>query len=164
MVLRRFDVHKATSVAEAVALRQRYGDDGAVYAGGTELLLAMKLGVARWPHLIDIKPIAALRTLAVTKDLVRIGATVTHWELERDPALASVLPVFARLVHRHDLSDRDPFECGRLQLQQFFERRGAHRLDDQGTIGWPSKVNSPSVLMNGSPAAARRPSRAMTSS
>ena len=97
MVLRRFDVHKATSVAEAVALRQRYGEDAAVYAGGTELLLAMKLGVARWPHLIDIKPIAALRTLSVTPDVLRIGATVTHWDLERDPAVASVLPVFARL-------------------------------------------------------------------
>ena len=97
MVLRRFDVHTATSVAEAVALRQRYGEDAALYAGGTELLLAMKLGVARWPHLIDIKPIAALRSLAVTKDLLRIGATVTHWDLERDPAVASALPVFARL-------------------------------------------------------------------
>jgi carbon-monoxide dehydrogenase medium subunit len=84
-------------VAEAVALRQRYGEDAALYAGGTELLLAMKLGVARWPHLIDIKPITALRTLSVDKEVVRIGATVTHWELERDPALVAALPVFARL-------------------------------------------------------------------
>ena len=97
MVLRRFDVHKAASVAEAVALRQRYGEDAAVYAGGTELLLAMKLGVVRWPHLIDIKPIAALRKVEATKDLLRIGATVTHWDLERDPVVASALPVFARL-------------------------------------------------------------------
>ena len=97
MVLRRFDVHKAASVAEAVALRQRYGQDAAVYAGGTELLLAMKLGIARWPHLIDVKPIQALRTLTVTTDLLRIGATVTHWDLERDPAVARALPVFARL-------------------------------------------------------------------
>lgn len=97
MVLRRFDVHRVTSVAEAVALRQRYGEDAALYAGGTELLLAMKLGVARWPHLIDIKPIPSLRRLAVTSDGVWIGATVTHWELERDPALAAAIPVFARL-------------------------------------------------------------------
>src|SRR5438270_217333 len=46
-MLRRFEVHRATSVAEAIALRTKYGDDAAVYAGGTELLLAMKLGVAR---------------------------------------------------------------------------------------------------------------------
>lgn len=97
MVLRRFDVHKAASVSEAVALRQRYGDDAAVYAGGTELLLAMKLGVARWPHLIDVKPIAALRRISATAELIRIGATVTHWDLERDPVVARALPAFARL-------------------------------------------------------------------
>ncbi len=97
MVLRRFDVHRTTSVAEAVALRHQHGDDAAIYAGGTELLMAMKLGVARWPHLIDIKPIGALRGITVTKDVIRIGATVTHWDLERDPAIAKALPVFAKL-------------------------------------------------------------------
>ncbi len=84
-------------MAEAVALRQQHGEDAAVYAGGTELLLAMKLGVARWPHLIDIKPIGALRGVTVTDEAVRIGATVTHWDLERDPAIAKALPVFAKL-------------------------------------------------------------------
>jgi carbon-monoxide dehydrogenase medium subunit len=97
LVLRRFDVHRATSVAEAVALRQRYGEGAAIYAGGTELLLAMKLGVARWPHLIDVKPIGALRGITATPELLRVGATVTHWELERDPTVAKALPVFARL-------------------------------------------------------------------
>jgi len=97
LVLRRFDVHKATSVAEAVGLRQEYGEDAAVYAGGTELLLAMKLGVARWPHLIDVKPIAHLRKIAATADLLRIGATATHWELERNAAVAKALPALARL-------------------------------------------------------------------
>ena len=33
-MLRRFEVHRATSVAEAIALRTTYGDDAAVYAGG----------------------------------------------------------------------------------------------------------------------------------
>jgi carbon-monoxide dehydrogenase medium subunit len=96
-MLRRFDVHKVTSVAEAVQLRRRFGDDAAIYAGGTEILLAMKLGVARWPHLIDVKPIAALGQVSATKDTLRIGATVTHWDLERHPLVAKLLPAFARL-------------------------------------------------------------------
>jgi aerobic carbon-monoxide dehydrogenase medium subunit len=96
-MLRRFDVHKATSVKEAVQLRGRFGEDAAVYAGGTELLLAMKLGVARWPHLIDVKPIASLREISATRDTLRIGATATHWDIERDPAVAKALPAFARL-------------------------------------------------------------------
>jgi carbon-monoxide dehydrogenase medium subunit len=96
-MLRRFDVHKATSVKEAVQLRGLFGEDAAVYAGGTELLLAMKLGVARWPHLIDVKPIASLREISASQDTLRIGATATHWDIERDPAVTKALPAFARL-------------------------------------------------------------------
>ncbi|MDP9252355.1 MAG: FAD binding domain-containing protein [Chloroflexota bacterium] len=96
-MLRRFDVHRATSVAEAVSLRQRFGEDAAVYAGGTEILLAMKLGVARWPHLIDVKTIASLGEITATKDTLRIGATATHWTIERDAVVARVLPALARL-------------------------------------------------------------------
>jgi carbon-monoxide dehydrogenase medium subunit len=96
-MLRRFDVHRVTSVAEAVALRQRFGEDAAVYAGGTEILLAMKLGVARWPHLIDVKTIASLGEVSATNDTLRLGATVTHWTIERDPIVARLLPALARL-------------------------------------------------------------------
>ncbi|MGH2491832.1 MAG: FAD binding domain-containing protein, partial [Candidatus Limnocylindria bacterium] len=96
-MLRRFDVHRVTTVAEAVDLRQRFGEDAAIYAGGTELLLAMKMGVAHWPHLIDVKPIASLGEISTTKDTLRIGATATHWNIERDPLVARTLPAFARL-------------------------------------------------------------------
>lgn len=96
-MLRRFDVHRAASVAEAVQLRQLFGEDAAVYAGGTELLLAMKMGVARWPHLIDVKTIATLGQISGTKDMLRIGATATHWDIERNALVARALPALARL-------------------------------------------------------------------
>lgn len=96
-MLRRFEVHRPTTVAEAIALRTRFGDDAAIYAGGTELLLAMKLGVARYAHLIDVKHIPALRGVSVERNVVRIGATVTHWDLERDATIAKALPAFAAL-------------------------------------------------------------------
>jgi len=96
-VLRRFEVHRATTVAEAIALRSRFGDDAAIYAGGTELLLAMKLGVARYAHLIDVKHIPELQGVAQQGGVVRIGAAVTHWDLERDATIARALPAFARL-------------------------------------------------------------------
>ena len=96
-MLRRFEVHHPSTVEEAVELRSQYGDDCALYAGGTELLLAMKLGVARWPHLIDTKRIASLRGVRESAGTVRIGAAVTHWDLERDPIVARALPALARL-------------------------------------------------------------------
>ena len=96
-MLRRFDVHRATSVAEAVQLRGLFGEDAAIYAGGTELLLAMKMGVARWPHLIDVKTIASLGKITSTTDTLRIGATATHWDIERNEAVVRALPALARL-------------------------------------------------------------------
>src|SRR5688500_14795188 len=97
VVLRRFEVHRAETVEEAIDLRRRFGADAAVYAGGTELLLAMKLGVARWPHLIDVKPIRSLGSVQAGDGSIRIGATVTHWALERDPTVARAFPALAAL-------------------------------------------------------------------
>ena len=42
-----FAIHRATSIDEATALIEEHGDDAALYAGGTELLLLMKLGLRR---------------------------------------------------------------------------------------------------------------------
>lgn len=96
-MLRRFEVHRVGTVDEAIELRRRFGQDAALYAGGTELLLAMKLGVARWPHLIDVKPIAVLSEIRAGNGSLRIGATVTHWALERDATVERSIPALARL-------------------------------------------------------------------
>jgi carbon-monoxide dehydrogenase medium subunit len=96
-MLRRFEVHRAASIDEAIALRQRYGSDAALYAGGTELLMTMKMGVARWPHLIDVKPIPELGGIEQAAGMLRIGAAVTHRTLERDPTVARIVPALARL-------------------------------------------------------------------
>jgi aerobic carbon-monoxide dehydrogenase medium subunit len=96
-MLRRFEVQRAGSIEEAIDLRGRSGDDGAVYAGGTELLMTMKLGVTRFARLIDIKPIDALRRIEVRDGTLRIGAAVTHRTLERDPTVVRLVPALARL-------------------------------------------------------------------
>lgn len=98
-MLRRFEVRRASAVAEAIELRRRFGSDAAVYAGGTELLMAMKLGLARWPVLIDVKPIPELREMDVADGILRIGAAVTHARIERDPVVVRALPVLARMEH-----------------------------------------------------------------
>ncbi|MGH7403934.1 MAG: FAD binding domain-containing protein, partial [Candidatus Rokuibacteriota bacterium] len=57
MLLPRFALHTPRSLTEAVELLARYGEEATVYAGGTELLLAMKHGILGYGHLIDIKRI-----------------------------------------------------------------------------------------------------------
>ena len=75
-----FELHRPTTVEEAAGLRAELGDAAALYAGGTELLLAMKLGVLDYEHLIDVKRIDALRGIERREGELRIGALVTHAE------------------------------------------------------------------------------------
>jgi carbon-monoxide dehydrogenase medium subunit len=87
-----FEVHPARSVAEAGELLTELGPGAAVYSGGTELLLLMKLGFAAFDHLVDIKPIEELGQLEADADVLRIGGTVTHRRVERSAAVAERWP------------------------------------------------------------------------
>ena len=46
-----FEIHRTTTVSEAADLIAELGDAAAVYSGGTELLLLMKLGLLLAKHL-----------------------------------------------------------------------------------------------------------------
>jgi carbon-monoxide dehydrogenase medium subunit len=81
-VLRPFTLHRPASADEACALLAGLGDDAAVYAGGTELLLLMKLGLLRPRHLVDVKRIPGFGDIADGPRLA-IGAAVTHRAVER---------------------------------------------------------------------------------
>jgi carbon-monoxide dehydrogenase medium subunit len=96
-----FVVHRAATVEQACWLLADLGNDAAVYAGGTELLIALKLGLARYDHLVDTKSISELRGITCTPQCVRIGATVTHRELSqarRLPGALGVLPSIAQRI------------------------------------------------------------------
>lgn len=98
MLLPRFALHTPGSLAEAVELLARYGEDATVYAGGTELLLAMKHGILGYGHLIDIKRIPGLAEVTVAKDAgLAVGALATHHILEHHPLLARHLAPYSAL-------------------------------------------------------------------
>ena len=82
MKLAPFSVHRPGSVGQASRLLADLGDDVAAYCGGTELLLAMKLGLASYEHLVDLKRVYGLRGIAADGGLTRIGAATTHHEIE----------------------------------------------------------------------------------
>jgi carbon-monoxide dehydrogenase medium subunit len=95
-----FEIHRATSVAEASGLIDELGDDAVLYSGGTELLLLMKLGFAAYDHLVDVKPIAELGRLEVSDGYLVIGGAVTHRTLERSPLVAAGWPDLAAMERR----------------------------------------------------------------
>jgi carbon-monoxide dehydrogenase medium subunit len=78
-----FDYHPATSVDEAIALLQQYGDDAKLLAGGHSLLPTMKLRLAQPAHLIDLGKISDLSYIRDEGDFVAVGAMTRYVDLER---------------------------------------------------------------------------------
>jgi carbon-monoxide dehydrogenase medium subunit len=75
-------------------------EDVVAYAGGTELLLAMKAGLLRPDTLVDVKRIEPLRRLESDTDPIVIGGAVTHHEALTDPGIRAHLPILAKVLGR----------------------------------------------------------------
>jgi carbon-monoxide dehydrogenase medium subunit len=94
-----FTLHRPESVGQASRLLADLGDEGAAYCGGTELLLAMKLGLASYEHLVDLKRVSALRGITgLPSSGVRIGAAATHREIETSPVLRARYPELCAMI------------------------------------------------------------------
>ena len=96
-MLRRFRLEEPESVAEVSELLGRFGDSAKVYAGGTELLLAMKEGLVQYERLINVKKLKGLSDVVGENGTIKIGALCTHHQLETVPALQQRLPAFVKL-------------------------------------------------------------------
>jgi len=97
-MLRRFRLEEPESVSEVSELLGRFGDSAKIYAGGTELLLAMKEGLVQYERLINVKKLKC-KDVTLESGQVTIGALCTHHELETSQAIKENLPAFAKLEH-----------------------------------------------------------------
>lgn len=86
-------MHQPKTVAEASQMLAHFGEKGRLYAGGTELLLAMKHDLLRYEHLIDVKTVADLNRIEVRNGALHVGATATHRAIEYSPLVKEHLPV-----------------------------------------------------------------------
>lgn len=74
-----------------------FGEKGRIYAGGTELLLAMKHDLLRYEHLVDVKTIAGLDRIELKNGALLIGGTATHRAVERSALVKQHVPVLAEM-------------------------------------------------------------------
>ena len=94
----RFELHRPESLDHALELLERYGEDASPYAGGTELLIAMKARVLRYAHIVDLKRVRELGGIAPTRDGgISIGALTTHHQLATSTLVREKLPAYAAL-------------------------------------------------------------------
>ena len=97
MPLRKFTIHQPKTPAEASQMLAEFGEKGRLYAGGTELLLAMKHDLLRYEHLVDVKTIAGLNRIELKNGAVMIGGTATHRAIEHSAVVKQNLPVLAEM-------------------------------------------------------------------
>jgi len=97
MPLRKFSIHQPKSVGEASQMLAQYGEKGRLYAGGTELLLAMKHDLLRYEHLVDVKTIPDLNQIELKNGALMIGGSATHRAIERSALVKQSLPVLAEM-------------------------------------------------------------------
>lgn len=83
-----------TTVDETLDLLAEYGDEAKVLAGGQSLLILIREGFLRPEALIGLAGVRELRRLEVNGD-ARIGATVTHAEIEHHPRIVRDWPILA---------------------------------------------------------------------
>ncbi|HYX86057.1 MAG TPA: xanthine dehydrogenase family protein subunit M [Gaiellales bacterium] len=95
MIPQEFDYEHPTSVADAISLLGRHGENARLLAGGHSLVPMMKLRLAAPEALIDIGGIASLKGITDTPDSITIGALTTHAQVAGSQVIATGCPILA---------------------------------------------------------------------
>ncbi len=85
VITKGFAYFTAKTIEEAVSFLSEYGGQAKVIAGGTDLLVGIKLGTIKPDYLINIKTIEEIDGQEESKDGFRIGAGCTFHQLETSP-------------------------------------------------------------------------------
>jgi carbon-monoxide dehydrogenase medium subunit len=88
-----FDYVKPKALQEALSLLQEAGDDARLIAGGQTLLATLNMRLSEPSVLIDITGVAELKGISVVGDCLRIGALVTHTEIEDSDLVTKHAPL-----------------------------------------------------------------------
>jgi carbon-monoxide dehydrogenase medium subunit len=94
-----FVLHQPRSLPEALALLTEHNGDSKVLAGGSELLLLLKMRLIKADHIIDIKKIPGLDRIDYDPQdgAIHIGPLVTHRTLERSEIVRRQFPLLAEM-------------------------------------------------------------------
>lgn len=90
--LRPFTLHQPTSIGEAVQLLAAEGGAARLLAGGTDLLVDMKLGTVRPPTIVNLKRIRGLDRIEPVDGGTRIGALARICAIESSELIRERYP------------------------------------------------------------------------
>lgn len=99
-----FDYVKPATIEQVLELLQQHGDEARLLAGGQSLLATLNMRLSEPSIVIDITGLHALRGITVQDQQLRIGALVTHSEIETSPLVAQHAPLLSQaaphIAHR----------------------------------------------------------------
>ncbi|MEK9776911.1 MAG: FAD binding domain-containing protein, partial [Quisquiliibacterium sp.] len=93
-----FDYVRARSVQQAIDELVARGDSAQILAGGQSLMAMLNLRLTAPSCLIDIGGVAGLRDIEQAGGAIRIGAMVTHAQLQQSELIAQKVPLLAQTV------------------------------------------------------------------
>ena len=94
MIPQSFQYESPGTIADAIALLKKHGDEAKILSGGHSLIPMMKLRFATPEWLIDINGIPGLSYIREEKGLVKIGALSREAEIEHSELLKKRFPIF----------------------------------------------------------------------
>lgn len=93
MRLPKFNHISPRTIEEACVLREKYGLEASILAGGTDLLVACKLRIQQPSYLISLREIQELKGITYKEDEgLRIGAMSSLDEIRSDPTILKHYP------------------------------------------------------------------------
>jgi xanthine dehydrogenase YagS FAD-binding subunit len=98
--MKQIAMYRPSTTAEAIRMLSEHGNEAAVYAGGTDLLIRLKNRLAQAPrYLVDIKRIRDLRYIRQDGDgVVRIGTLTTLAEMAASEVLGRAYPMLTKAI------------------------------------------------------------------
>src|SRR5215467_1529131 len=93
MIPPAFEYLRPTTIPEAIALLQQYGEDAKILSGGQSLIPMMKLRIARPAYLVDINRILGLSYVKEEGGFLKIGGLTREADLEASPLIRSKYPI-----------------------------------------------------------------------
>jgi carbon-monoxide dehydrogenase medium subunit len=93
-----FSYARATSVMNALELLGAHGDRAKVLSGGQSLMPAMNLRLISPELIVDIGELAELRGIALSDDVLTIGALTRHVDLQRSSEVAAHAPLLTEAI------------------------------------------------------------------
>lgn len=93
-----FEYHAPTTVADALSLLKKHGENAKLLAGGHSLVPLMKLRLVSPPVVIDLGRVSELAGIREDASALAIGAMTTHRAVESSPIVRARAPLLAEVA------------------------------------------------------------------